>query len=441
MRESHSVRVSFLLPVALIFLAGAISADTNPRWGRISLFGHLAKRNNAGGDGALFTELVGTFRLRSMAGEEGGFEYAIDTRFAGYPSTEARGTRISVYDAHLGWRTRGGAFGIRAGQVWLDELGALGSLGGLVAEARPFSRPPLGLGEMRVGLFYGWEPKIMEAGYVSGIQKFGGYLTLSGKGSRKHVLGYVNIRNQGLTERSLLVLSNYIPIKREFYLYQAMEYDLQGPAGQGQGRLTYFFANARYSPVRLIEIQGTYHHGRSIDARTIADQVHSGRPVDESALEGFLFESVGGRLTLRIISGVQVFAGYAQDRTNEQDEKRNRFSFGIYSYDMFKTGLDLRVSNSRFSQAERSSYDSWYFSLGKTFGRSLYLEGFYSSSVSVLRYFGSQIQVETRPQTDRIGLSSVIYLQRRVSLLLTLERTSGDLPSEVRALTGVSYRF
>ena len=416
-------------------------ADINRHWGRVSLFAQAAQRSQSGGENNLFTELVGTLMFRSSVGENGGFEYEVDSRFAGYPSTEGRRQRVSIYDAHVGWWSKGRIFGFRAGQVWLDELGALGSLGGVVAEARPFQKLPLGIGEMRVGGFWGLEPKIMEAGYVSNVNKFGGYLTIEGAAARRHVLGYVNIRNQGLTERSVLVFSNYIPIKREFYLYQAMEYDLQGPAGQGQGRLTYFFANARYSPLRLIELQGIYHHGRSIDARTITEQVHSGRPVSESALEGFLFESVGGRLTLRLVPGFQVFAGYAQDKTNEQDEKRDRLTFGFFGYNLFKTGLDLRVTNSRFSQAGRSSYNSWYVSLGKTFGRSLYLEGFYSSSVSILRYFGSQVQLETRPRTDLFGLSSVFYLTRRASLLLTLERTSGDLPGEIRALTGVSYRF
>jgi len=416
-------------------------ADINRHWGRVSLFAQAAQRSQSGGENNLFTELVGTLMFRSSVGENGGFEYEVDSRFAGYPSTEGRRQRVSIYDAHVGWWSKGRIFGFRAGQVWLDELGALGSLGGVVAEARPFQKLPLGIGEMRVGGFWGLEPKIMEAGYVSNVNKFGGYLTIEGAAARRHVLGYVNIRNQGLTERSVLVFSNYIPIKREFFLYQAMEYDLQGPAGQGQGRLTYFFANARYSPLRLIELQGIYHHGRSIDARTITEQVHSGRPVSESALEGFLFESVGGRLTLRLVPGFQVFAGYAQDKTNEQDEKRDRLTFGFFGYNLFKTGLDLRVTNSRFSQAGRSSYNSWYVSLGKTFGRSLYLEGFYSSSVSILRYFGSQVQLETRPRTDLFGLSSVFYLTRRASLLLTLERTSGDLPGEIRALTGVSYRF
>jgi len=436
------VAVSLLAwPILMLVGSTQARADINRHWGRVSLFAQAAQRSQSGGENNLFTELVGTLMFRSTVGENGGFEYAIDSRFAGYPSTEGRKQRVSIYDAHVGWWNKGRIFGFRAGQVWLDELGALGSLGGVVAEARPFRNLPLGIGEMRVGGFWGFEPKIMQAGYVSNVNKFGGYLTIEGAAARWHVLGYVNIRNQGLTERSVLVFSNYIPIKRDFYLYQAMEYDLQGPAGQGQGRLTYLFVNARYSPLRFIELQGIYHHGRSIDARTITEQVHSGRPVSESALEGFLFESIGARLTLRLAPGLQVFGGYAQDKTNEQDEKRDRLTLGFFGYNLFKTGLDLRVTNSRFSQAGRSSYNSWYMSLGRMFGRSLYLEGYYSSSVSLLRYFGSQVQLETRPHTDLFGLSPVFYLTRRASLLLTLERTSGDLPGETRALTGVSYRF
>lgn len=434
--------VSFLAWSILISVGSTQAlADINPHWGRVSLFAQAAQRSQPGGENSFFTELVGTLMFRSPVGEDGGFEYAIDTRFAGYPSTEGRKQRVSVYDAYAGWWTKGKVLGLRAGQVWLDELGALGSLGGVVAELRPFRRLPLGIGEIRVGGFWGLEPKIMQAGYVSSVNKFGGYCTIEGAAARRHVLGYVNVRNQGLTERSVLVFSNYIPIKREFYLYQAMEYDLQGPAGQGQGRLTYLFANARFSPWRFLELQGIYHHGRSIDARTITEQVHSGRPVSESALEGFLYESIGGRLTLRFAPGLQVFGGYAQDRTNEKDEKRDRLTFGFFGYNLFRTGLDLRLTHSRISQAGRSSYDSWYVSLGRTFGRSLYLEGYYSSSVSVLRYFGSQFQLQTRPHTNLFGLSSVLYLTRRMSLLLTLERTSGDIPSEIRALSGVSYRF
>jgi hypothetical protein len=437
-------RISISL-LALTIMMGLGStralADINPHWARVSLYGLAAQRAQTAGENSLFTELVGTLMFRAPAGDVGGFEYALDTRFAGYPSTEGRRQRVSIYDGYVGFWTKGKTFGFRAGQVWLDELGALGSLGGVTAEARPFSGLSTGIGQLRVGAFWGMEPKIMEAGYVTGVQKFGGYFALDGNSARRHVLGYVNLRNQGLTERSVLLFSNYIPIKRDFTLYQAMEYDLQGPAGQGGGKLTYFFANARFSPVPSIELQGIFHHGRSIDARTITEQVRDGLPVSESELEGFLFESIGGRLTVRFTPGIQAFVGYAQDKTNEQDPRRDRFTLGIFGYDLLKSGFDLRITNSRFSQSGRSSYNSWYLSLGKTFGRSFYIEGYYSSSVSVLRYLGSEFQVETRPRTDLFGLSSVVGVTRRASLLLTLERTSGDLPGETRAMTGISYRF
>jgi hypothetical protein len=441
LRKRKALICLLAFPVMLGLASLKARGEVNPRWGRVSLFAMAAQRGQSGGENSLFTELVGTLMFRAPAGEEGGFEFAVDTRFAGYPTTEGRKQRVSVYDAYAGWRAKGGRLGFRAGQVWLDELGALGSLGGVVAEARSFGERSAGIGELRVGAFWGVEPKIMEAGTVSGVRKFGGYLALEGAAARRHVLGYVSLRNQGLTERSVLVFSNSIPIRRQFFLYQAMEYDLQGPAGQGGGRLTYLFANARFMPARMIELQGIFHHGRSIDARTIAEDVRNGRPVSESELEGFLFESIGGRVTFRFRPGIQAFVGYARDKTNEWDEKRNRVTLGVFGYDLFRSGFDARVANSRYSQAGETAYNSWYLSVGKTFGRSLYLEGFFSSSVSLLRVFGDQVHVETRPHSDLIGVSSIFYLTRRVSLLVTLEHTSGDWPSETRALTGVSYRF
>lgn len=434
--------VSLLAGLALMLAAAAPArADINPRWGRVSLFAQAAQRDQSAGENGLFTELVGMLMYRAPAGEDGGLEYAVDTRFVGYPSTEGRKQRVSIYDAHVGWWTKGKRFGLRAGQVWLDELGALGSVGGVVAEARPLQELPYGIGTLRAAGFWGYEPKIMEASYVSNVNKFGAFLAVEGAAARRHVLGYVNIRNQGLTERSVLVLSNYIPVKKEFFLYQAMEYDLQGPAGQGDAKLTYFFVNARLLASRWLEVQGIYNHGRSIDARTIAEQVHNGRPVSESSLEGFLYESVGGRLTLRLPAGFQVFGGYAQDRTNREDKKRNRFTFGVFGYNLLQSGFDFRVTNAHLTQAGQTSHDSWSVSIGKMLGRAVYLEGYYSSSVSVLRYFGGQVQLATHPRTNLFGLTSTISLARRTSLLLTVEHTSGDFPSETRALTGISLRF
>ncbi len=441
MRNRSAFRRTLVTPAALVFCFNFAAAATNPYWARISVFAQAAQLNKTGADGYSSSELVTTFTLRSYAEDRGGFEYALDTRLAGYPSSEEGRQRVSIYDAHLGWWTSGRTFGIRAGQVWLDELGALGSLGGAAAEIRPWKQMPLGLGTLRIGAFAGLEPKILEAGYNSDVKKFGGYLAIDGAGARRHVLGYINVRNSGLTERSVIVFNNFIPVNRSFFLYQAAEYDLKGPAGKGSGKLTYFFANARFSPLPVFELQGLYHRGRSVDTRTIIDNLLSGRPVDEASLEGFLFESLGGRVTVRPWRGFQVFGGYAQDRTSREGETRDRYNLGLFTSDLFRSGFDLRISGSWFKERNGSSYDSWYVSLGRTIGRSVYLEGFYHSSVAVFRLANGDINIERRPHTDLFGLSSNVYLARRLSLLLTFEHTADDSSYENRLLSGLSYRF
>ena len=73
----------------------------------------------------------------------------------------------------------------------------------------------------------------------TGVSKYGAYVALDGDAARRHVLSFVTLRDSGLTERSVILFNNYLPLGRKFFLYQAAEYDLLGPAGQGSGHLTY----------------------------------------------------------------------------------------------------------------------------------------------------------------------------------------------------------
>ncbi|MEW5901752.1 MAG: hypothetical protein AB1715_09855, partial [Acidobacteriota bacterium] len=57
------------------------------------------------------------------------------------------------------------------------------------------------------------------------------------------------------------------------------------------------------------------------------------------------------------------------------------------------------------------------------------------------RVAGNDVAVERHPHTDLFGLSSVIHLTRRASLLLTLERVTDDFLNELRAMSGITYRF
>jgi hypothetical protein len=411
-----------------------------PRWARVSFFAQAASTTGVDGSSSSFSEIVTNVSAQSVQHAGNGFEYGLDARFGAYPSTGDRDPRTSVYDAFVAQRLMDGRVLVKAGQMWLNDFGGLGSVGGALVEVRQ-SADTTRL-RWRAGGFGGVEPEIMDAGYVSGVKKFGGYFALDGNGAQRSVVGYVNVRNQNLTERSVLSFTNYIPIHQSVFIYQAAEVDLTGPGGEGSGGLTYFFLNARVTPAKRADIQATYHRGRSIDARSITDDLLNGRPVPAKTLDGFLFESIGARLTVEVARGFRVFAGYGQDKNDRDADPMDRVSFGVYSSNLFGTGVDVNVTDYRYKRGSASSYDSWYVSAGRSVGSRLYLSGEYTTSLSVLRYAREDgFIVESRPQTDRFGASANIYLSRTLSLLVVADYTRDEGYKETRLLSGLSVRF
>jgi hypothetical protein len=411
-----------------------------PRWARVSFFAQASSTTGADGSSSSFSEIVTNVAAQSAQHAGDGFEYGLDARFGAYPSTPDRNARTSVYDAFVAQRLMEGRVLVKAGQMWLNDLGGLGSVGGALVEVRQ-SADTTRL-RWRAGGFGGVEPEIMDVGYVSGIRKFGGYFALDGNGAQRSVIGYVNVRNQNLTERSVLSFTNYIPVQQSVFVYQAAEVDLSGPGGQGSGGLTYFFVNARVAPAKRSDVQLTYHRGRSIDARSITDDLLNGRPVPARTLDGFLFESIGARLTVEVAKGVRVFGGYGQDKNDRDADPMNRLSFGVYSSSVLGTGIDVNITDYRYTRGSASSYDSWYVSAGRSFGSRCYLSGEYTTSLSVLRYARADgFMVENRPKTDRLGASANIYLSRMLSLLVVADYTRDEGYKETRILSGLSTRF
>jgi hypothetical protein len=411
-----------------------------PRWARVSFFANIASTTGADGSSSSFSEIVTNVSAQSVQHTGSGFEYGLDARFGAYPSTDEREPRTSVYDAFVAQRLMEGRLLVKAGQMWLNDLGGLGSVGGGLVEYRQ-SADTTRL-RWRAGGFGGVEPEIMDLGYVSGVKKFGGYFALDGNGAQRSVVGYVNVRNQDLTERSVISFTNYIPVRQSVFIYQAAEVDLAGPGGQGSGGLTYFFINGRVQPAKRADVQVTYHRGRSIDARSITDDLLNGRPVPTKILDGFLFESINARVTVEVAKGVRVFAGYGQDRNDRDADAMDRVSFGVYTSNLLGTGVDVNVTDYRYQRGAASSYDSWYVSAGRSFGSRLYLSGEYTTSLSVLRYAREDgFMVENRPQTDRIGGSANIYLSRMLSLLVVADYTRDEGYRETRLLSGLSVRF
>jgi hypothetical protein len=277
---------------------------------------------------------------------------------------------------------------------------------------------------------------------VEDVLKAGGLVAFDGVGARRHVLGFVHVRDRGRTERSVLLATNFLPVNKELFVYQSAEYDVGGPGVADGGVLTYWFTNARYTPKGRVELQGSYHRGRSIDSRTIVRDQLDGRPIDPRALEGLRFESATGRVTVTVARGIRVFGGYARDRNNREDSNTGRITYGLFAANVANTGLDVNASDSRLHGANGRSYNSWYVSVGRTIARRLYLTGDYGSSISVYRFTSaSGFVIENRPRTRRAALSGVLNLPHGTSVLATLERVKDDDATQTRVMSGLSYRF
>ena len=424
--------------VLTLLTVACLNASAQATSGRLSIFG--SSQNLKFGDGTTrdFSEVNALFVFRTRLAEDvDGFEYALDVRETQYPSAESRSNRTRLYDAWAGGRMAGGRFRVRAGQMWLHDFGALGSVGGLMAEYRTNPAAPR---RVRFGVFGGAEPKSFEAGYVPDIRKGGAWIAFESGPMRRHVLGYVLTRNSGLTERSVLTTSNFIPVGKKLFLYQLAEYDLEGAGGIGEKGLNFFFANARYTPVRVVDLLVTVHRGRSIDARTITEDILNGRPVDQKTLDGFLFESAGARVTVEVLKNVRVHAGYARDRHNREDRSFRRISAGVWAANVARSGFDLTLSDNR-SERPDGSHDAWYASLGRSLGQKLYLTADYATSLSVIRVVDGGALIERRPKSKRYGLNGVWNMSRAFSWIGTIERLEDDSSTDERLLFGVIYRF
>ena len=432
-RSVHAAIVVATLAAAHAALAQSLPVPD----GRISIYAQAGRtRSDVGGAGYSYDDVACSLDLHSPEREAAGFEYRFDGRGATYGYGE-RTNRFSLNDGWLGFQTAGGVR-VRVGQVWLNELGALGAVGGGVIEYRGKKRSKIG--RLRLGLFGGLEPKGFEAGYVNGVRKAGAFVALEGDGARRHVLGFVTIRNSGLTERSVLTMSNFIGSGRSFSLYQVAEADLSGPAGNGSGGLTYLFAMARGQVHPMVELSATYHRGRSIDTRTITQDQLNGRPISAAALSGFLYESAGGRITISPIPSLRIHGGYSSDRSNRDDGRLSRITAGISLMNAFGSGIDLTASDSRY-QRTGGSTDSWYVSAGRNLGPKVYLSVSYSTSFSVLRFTNGGVVIESRPEIRRLALDGVIHLGRSVSLIVGAEETRDEVSTDDRGTLGLTFRF
>jgi hypothetical protein len=438
--EAVTLRTSTFVLAALTAASPALAQSTDPKpWGRIAFFTNSSRTAVTGVPARGFNELATSITYQFPELDSDGLEYGVDVRHSAY-SAATRPDRVSVYEGFVGGRFADGMVRARVGHVWLNDLGALGAVAGGVVEVRQPRLLP-SQGRVRAGVFGGLEPNTLDLGYAEHVKKGGAFVAYDADRGRRHVLGLVVVRNASLTERSVVTATNFVPIAQKVWIYQASEYDLRQPAGQAKSGLSYFFSNVRYAPATRVDVQGTYNRGRSIDIRSLSDDILNGRPLTQTAIDGLLYESIGGRVTVEVVRRVRVYGGYARDRNDRDSAPTGRTLVGGYAANVAGSGFDLAGSDNLIDRPT-GSYHSRYVSVGRQIGRQVYTTVDYSTSLSVVRFSRSDgVTVELRPYTTRFSGTTNINLTRAIALLATLERTIDDDASEFRLLSGMTYRF
>lgn len=424
-------------PVGGFGMGGRVPRPT----GRIAVYASGARATTAGGPATSYGDVMTAVSYSFLDRETDGVEYGLDLRHSAY-TIEGRDPRVSVYTGFVGARLAGGHASVRAGHLWIDDLGGLGSVAGGQIEARSGDIPASGLGRWRGGVFGGLDPNLYTYGYGEGVRKLGGYAVLEGTRGRRHVAGYVNVHNGDLTERSVLSVANFVPAG-PVYIYQVAEYDLSPVAGgRGHDGLTYLFSTARWVVHPRVELQGTASRGRSVDARGLSDDIQAGRPVTQQSIDGLLYESVGGRVTAEVLPRVRAYVGYSRDKNNRDDVPAARWTAGGFASNLLGSGVDLTVSNSRMTRSS-GSFHSTFVSAGREIAGRVYATAEFSTALSQVRFVrGDGLVVDTRPSTKRFGGNATVQLWRSMSGYVSLERTlDGDDYREWRALTGITFRL
>jgi hypothetical protein len=384
-------------------------------------------------------EVATSAALESTTSDRNGVEVGLDFRHSRW-LTKGRADRLSLYNGFVGARI-GGATGvrIRGGHMWLADLGTMGALAGGLVEVE---RKRESGSTLRVGGFAGLEPNFFDMGYASGVRKYGGFAAVESGYLRRHVAGLTIVRQESMTERAVLSLTNFVPAGRAVYVYQAAEFEVRGPAqGAVSPGLSYFLTNVRVTAAPRVELLGSYNRGRSLDARRLTGDLLNNRSLTAHDLEGLRYEGGSGRITVEPVRGIYAYVSYSRDRTNRDDAPTGRVTLGGHAGNILGSGFDASFSNGR-TERPSGPYHSRFVSIGRTIGRSAYVSADYSTSLSVLRFQRADgLVIETRPWMRRLSASGSVTMSRHLSLLCTVDRTVDDALREIRVLAGLSYRI
>ena len=136
-RKSWLMLRRFAMLAALAAWGAPAVAQSALDWGRISVFGQVIRTKNTDGTTSDYNELSGVRHDPHAAAGPGRHGVLPRRPRLRVPVRHEPRSALTVYDAWVGGRIANGKVAVRLGQMYVNDLGALGGVGGLSSRRGP----------------------------------------------------------------------------------------------------------------------------------------------------------------------------------------------------------------------------------------------------------------------------------------------------------------
>ena len=169
----------------------------------------------------------------------------------------------------------------------------------------------------------------------------------------------------------------------------------------------------------------------------LTDDVLNGRPLTPQAVDGLRYETVGGRVSVKVVRDVEVYGGYARDRNNRDDAADRARHDRRLRHATCSTPASTCRARTRGSIARPGPIIPGISRSAAASAARVYVSGDYSTSLAVVRFLRSDgVTIETRPWTRRLSGNVSATLNRQFSLIGVVDYTMDEGMNDLRVMTG-----
>jgi hypothetical protein len=275
--------------------------------------------------------------------------------------SDNRKNRFILYDARILFDKTDSPFFLSLGQMNLYDTAGIGQvMGGLVGYK--IGRDVL------LGGYGGLESSIYVDRLESDYQKYGLFARYQGSFGRRFSLSYNQTRYKGSTERQHIYAGLMFPLVKVFSIFGNFEYELASNV-RSEDRLSRVFVNARWDPVRKVDVTAFYSSGRGLDYHRFLLERSQDPTLNDTELERFYYScQYGLRLSLKPWRNLRFTLSRMESEQKDLEIRNHSWRFSGSAGDVFHTGITL-YGNYVWNRGEMSESDSYYAALSKDFGR------------------------------------------------------------------------